>query len=78
MVKQKVDNETPRERFKRLATIRTKKVIEKLRILEHCSNSHIYEYNQEDVKKIFSVIEKELKIVKAKFQKKSTVDLNFE
>jgi hypothetical protein len=60
--------ESKRETFQRLATKRTNAVLERLRILEHCSNPQLYEYSEEDVKKIFRAIEKELKIVKTKFQ----------
>jgi len=75
MVKLKINNENPRDRFRRLATNRTKKVIEAVRILGHCSNSSLYEYDENDVKKIFSAIEKEIRHVKTKFQKLQKVDL---
>jgi len=77
MVKTKVHNETARQRFERLATIRTNKVIEKLRILGNCSSKNMYEYTQEDIDKIFSAIGKELRRVKAKFEKPEKVKFNF-
>ena len=61
-------SESKREAFQRLATKRTNGVLERLRILEHCANPQLYDYTQDDVKKIFRAIEKELRIVKAKFQ----------
>lgn len=76
MVKIKISNETPRDRFRRLATGRTKKVIEKIRVLGHCSNTSLYEYDEKDVKKIFSAIDKELRLVKAKFGKPGKTELN--
>ncbi len=63
----KGDNEK-QEAFRRLATRRTNAVLDKLRVLGHCANRHQYEYDEEDVKKIFRAIEAELKGVKAKFQ----------
>ena len=57
-----------REAFLRLATRRTDAVLDRIRVLGHCANRHQYEYNQEDVKKIFRTIEAELRSVKAKFQ----------
>jgi len=77
MVKIKVKGESKRDRFRRLGTARTKKVIESIRILGHCSNTSTYEYDEEDVKKIFFAIEKELKRVKSKFQKPQEIDLSF-
>jgi hypothetical protein len=60
--------ESKNEAFKRLATRRTNAVLERLRILGHCANPQLYEYTEEDVKKIFRAIEKELRVVKMKFQ----------
>ena len=59
--------ETKREKFLRLATQRTKEVLSRLRILGNCANRQIYEYNETDVEKIFSAIDKQLKEVKSKF-----------
>ena len=63
-----MDSESNREAFRRLATKRTNVVLDRLRVLGHCANRHQYEYDQEDVRKIFRVIEAELRSVKAKFQ----------
>lgn len=60
-------NEESRERFKRLATLRTNIVIKRLKVLGNCSNRNIYEYEEEDIDKIFSEIEKKIKETKAKF-----------
>ena len=60
-------SESKREAFRRLASQRTSAVLDRLRILSHCSNPHLYEYTEEDVKKMFRAIEKEVKAVKAKF-----------
>ena len=61
-------SESKREAFRRLATQRTNAVLQRLRILGHCSNPQLYEYAEEDYKKIFRAIEAELRTVKAKFQ----------
>lgn len=60
--------ETKAERFKRVATRRTLRVLEALRILGNCANRSEYEYTDEDIKKIFSAIEKQLVDVKARFR----------
>ena len=63
--------ESKREAFRRLATQRTNAVLNRLRILGHCSDSQRYEYTDEDVRKIFRTIESELKALKAKFTNSS-------
>ncbi|MDP3996813.1 MAG: hypothetical protein Q8P86_03940 [bacterium] len=59
--------ETPRDRFKRLATLRTNGVLQRLKVLGNCSNRQAYEYDEEDVDKIFSEIDRRVKEIKAKF-----------
>lgn len=59
------------DRFKRVAENRTNKIINQIRLLGNCANRSNYEYSEEDVKKIFSVIEAELKETKSKYQTKS-------
>jgi len=60
--------ETKRETFLRLAERRTNVVLEKIRILSNCANPYAYEYTDDDIKKIFSAIEHELRLARAKFQ----------
>lgn len=60
-------DEHPRDRFKRLATLRTNGVLKRLKVLSNCSNRSIYEYDEQDIEKIFSEIERKVKETKAKF-----------
>ena len=60
-------NEHPRDRFKRLATARTNIVLKRLKDLGNCSNRNIYAYNEQDIDKVFSEIERKVKETKAKF-----------
>ena len=60
-------NEHPRDRFKRLGTLRTNAVIRRLKVLGNCANRNIYEYDENDIDKIFSEIERRVKEAKAKF-----------
>lgn len=55
------------ERFKKIAEQRTNKILKTLKLLGNCSNKSNYEYTEEDVKKIFIALEKELKNTKNKF-----------
>ncbi len=59
--------ETKRERFVRLAEARTNKILEMMRLLGNCSSKSNYEYTEEDIKKIFNALEKELKNTKNRF-----------
>jgi translation elongation factor EF-Ts len=67
MSKPKSAGELKKERFKRLATIRTNLVLKRLKVLGNCSNRQIYDYSEAEIGKIFSEIEKKIKEVKAKF-----------
>lgn len=59
--------ESKKERFKRLATIRTNAALYRLKVLSNCSNRQLYDYDEKDVDKIFSEIEKKVKEAKSKF-----------
>lgn len=63
------ERETKRQKFVRLAEARTNKIIDMLQLLGNCSNSSAYDYTQEDVDKIFSAIESEVKESRKKFNK---------
>lgn len=59
--------ETKRERFIRIAEARTNKIIDMMRLLGNCSSQTNYEYTDDDIKQIFSELEKELRATKARF-----------
>jgi ABC-type Fe3+-hydroxamate transport system substrate-binding protein len=60
-------NNSKNERFKRIASARTNKILEQIRLLGNCANKNNYSYSEEEVKKIFAAIESELKATKSKF-----------
>ncbi|OGG40243.1 hypothetical protein A2118_03750 [Candidatus Kaiserbacteria bacterium GWA2_50_9] len=66
-MKQAIENETSKDRFKRLATQRTNSVLQRLKVLGNCSNRSVYEYDEEEISKIFSEIERRVREMKAKF-----------
>ncbi len=72
MSKVSVKNETKEERFKRIASARTLRILNDLRLLGNCSSTSAYLYTEEDTSKIFSAIEKELKRIKTLFNKSET------
>lgn len=59
--------ETNRERFVRIAEVRTQKIIDMIDLLGNCSNQYNYEYTPKDVEKMFTAIESALKSSKARF-----------
>ena len=59
--------ETKRERFVRIAEARTNRILDNMRLLGNCSSKSSYEYADEDIKKIFGALEKELKQTKNRF-----------
>jgi hypothetical protein len=68
MRKRLAKEESNRERFIRLGTLRTNAVLRSLKILGNCSNKYVYEYTEHDINKIFAEIDKALKETKAKFR----------
>ena len=56
-----------KQAFKRLAEKRTNAVLDRIRILANCANPYAYDYTDEDIRAIFSAIEQELKLARAKF-----------
>lgn len=61
--------ESKHEKFKRIAEARANRAAENIRLLGNCSRSNTYEYSDEEVKKIFSFLEQELKDARKRFEK---------
>lgn len=59
--------ESKRDRFIRIVENRTNKILDMLRLLANCSNRSNYEYTDEDIKQIFTAIEKGVKTTKNAF-----------
>ncbi|MGC8621858.1 MAG: hypothetical protein ACP5U0_08105 [Caldisphaera sp.] len=69
MPKVSVKNETKEEKFKRIASARTSRLLNDLRLLGNCANTSVYTYSEDDIEHIFSTIDKEIKRVKSLFNK---------
>ena len=65
MPKQKFTSK--RERFLSVAETRTNAVLEKIRVLGNCSNKSLYEYNKDEIDKIFRAIQDKLNETKTRF-----------
>lgn len=60
--------ETKEERFKRVAEKRVQRVLDSLRSLSQCSNKRMYIWNDQQLKKIWTAIDRELKACKESFE----------
>lgn len=63
-------SETRKEKFVRLATYRTNAVLEKLRLLGNLANKSNYDYSDEEINKIFSAVDSQVRNIKARFASK--------
>jgi len=68
MVKERVENETKEQKFRRIASARANRILDDLRLLGNCSNKSAYAYSDNEINKIFSTIEKEIKRIKLMFE----------
>ncbi len=57
-----------RDRFLSVAERRTKEIMHKIRLLGNCSNKSAYQYQEEEVERIFEAIQEELDAARARFQ----------
>lgn len=60
-------DESPHERFKRLAEARVNRALNDIRLIGNLSNRNNYEFTGEEVDKIFRVLDTELKQARARF-----------
>lgn len=56
-----------RDSFVRLAEARTKRTLKDIRLIGNLSNRSNYTYSEEDIRKIFGALERELKNTKQRF-----------
>lgn len=70
-------SEDSRGKFVRLAEKRVNSIIKTIRLLGNLSNKSNYSYTENDVEKIFRVLDKELKNSKNRFQSGTNPEENF-
>jgi hypothetical protein len=63
-----------RDRFIKVASYRTKQALKYIRLISNCSNRNNYEYSDAELNKIFSALDKELRMTKLKFKSKKKRD----
>ncbi len=69
--------ESKEERFKRVAQKRIQSVLHSIRGLSQCSNRRMYEWNDEQVKKMWDAIDIELITCKKKFKDSKPEEFRF-
>lgn len=69
--------ETKEERFTRVAEKRINRVLESLRVLSNCSNRRMYNWSDEQLKKIWYTIDRELRSCKQSFENKKPNKFRF-
>jgi hypothetical protein len=57
-----------RDKFRKLAKQRGDRILNDIRLLGNLSNTNNYTYTDQEVYKVFSTIEQEMKIAKLRFQ----------
>ena len=67
---------TKKERFVKVAEVRTQRVLDALHSLGKCAAPESYEYTEEDVQKIVEAIEKEVQWVRDCFTGKNRFTLS--
>ena len=71
MVKARYEGESKEDRFKRVASARTLRILRDIRLLGNCASSN-YSYTDDHVRKIFTAIDAEWKKVKLQFERRKT------
>ena len=61
--------ERKEERFKRVTEKRVQRVLDSLRSLSQCSNKRMYQWNDQQLEKIWAAIDNALKNCKTSFEK---------
>ena len=60
--------ETKEQRFRRIAEKRVQRVLDSIRSFKQCSNKRMYGWNENQLQKIWSAIDKELANCRAGFE----------
>lgn len=70
-------NSNKRNRFKRLVKLRGERTLKDIQLIGNLSNRNNYEYTDEEIRHIFTLIEGELRITKSRFLKNTRKEINF-
>jgi hypothetical protein len=62
-----MEKETKKQRFKRVAEKRVQNILDSIKSLSQCANSRIYSWDDEQLQKIWSTVDRELSLCKKSF-----------
>ena len=68
--------ETKEQRFKRIAEKRVQRVLDSLRSLSQTSNKRMYQWSDQQMKKIWAAIDEELKRCRTSFEESEPEDFH--
>jgi len=71
-----IPRKSKRKRFLTVGEKRTVRVLRALRLLGNCGNRAAYEYTEEEVKRIFSAVQRELDRARERFSRSSEIDFS--
>lgn len=60
-----------RKKFKELAEKRVSNTMKNIQLIGNLSNTRVYEYDDENIKKIFKTLREELSLAESKFKSKN-------
>ncbi|MFA5011121.1 MAG: hypothetical protein WC644_04125 [Ignavibacteria bacterium] len=66
-----------RQRFENVASRRTQRILDSLDLLSNCSNRSNYDFNDDDVKKMFTAIREKIKSVEAIFDRELNKQIKY-
>ena len=69
--------ETKEARFKRIAERRVQRILDSLRSLSQCSNKRMYNWDNEQLKKIWTAVDGAVKSCKESFEKAEPEHFSF-
>jgi hypothetical protein len=61
-------DESRRSRFRRLANKRVNNLMSQIRVLGNLSNKSYYDFRDDDIRKMFKVIDEQIRVTKSKFK----------
>lgn len=59
-----------KEKFKELAEKRVNNALKQIQLIGNLSNTRVYEYDEEEIKKIFKTLKEEIQLSETKFKTK--------
>lgn len=59
-----------KEKFKELAEKRVSNALKQIQLIGNLSNTRVYEYDEEDIRKVFKTLKEELSLAESKFKSK--------